>query len=279
MKKFNLTAQVIVFFILVTQQASAVEYLSPRVLGLGGSGRAAPMLNDAIYLNPSYASFAPVYSISGGYTWFDQGRNYNISVQDSRTEMFQAGAAFTRREQNSAINLGASKSVIQQLGFGLGSKILIDDRTNKMTSDFMFSTSYIGAPWVYSSLVIDNIIEGSEATRRNLYRTLYLGFKFIPLKEIQIYLDPLYSPSYSGGNKAGYNVGAEFSLLADFFFRMGKFTDGEVPYLNTRGDGFGLGLGWIGPKINFDYAMHRVTSAHSGAPLTTANSFSLTIFI
>jgi hypothetical protein len=265
--------------ILLATQAQAVEYQSPRTLALGGAGRGAPLLNDAIYLNPSYASFAPVYSVSGGYTWFEQGRNYNISVQDARTELFQAGVAFTKREQNGAINIGASKAVIKQLGIGIGSKILVDDQTNKMTTDMLFSSSFIATDWMYASLIIDNILNTEEGHKRNLYRTMYLGFKFIPTRQIQVFFDPLYSPDYAAGNKAGYNLGVEFGILADFFLRVGKFVDAEVPYLNTRGDGFGYGIGWIGPKLNFDFAVNRVVSSHAGTPMTTAKSFSLTIFI
>ncbi len=254
------------------ENATAVEYHSPRTLGLGGAGRATPLLNDAIYLNPSYASFAPVYSLSGSYTSINpRGRNYHFSIQDSRTDLFQAGVGFTKREGDSAINIGASKLVVDRLGFGIGSKFIINDQTKKMTSDFVFSTSYIGLQWMYSTFVIDNLFA-------NLDRTFYFGFKFIPTQNINIYLDPFYSPKYSGGNKAGYHFGMEFGLLADFFFRIGKYQDGEIPYLNTRGNGFGLSFGWIGPKLNLDYALSRAIQTHRGDTLTTVNSFAMTVF-
>jgi len=275
MMKKLLTTLVIAFSI----PAFAVEYQSPRTLALGGAGRAGPLLNDSIYLNPSYASFTPIYSVSGGYTWFDQGRNYNISVQDARTQLFQAGVAFTRREQNSAINLGASKTIIRRLGVGVGSKFLIDDVTNKMTTDFTFSTSFIATEWLYSSLIVDNLVSNSDARKRNLFRTIYLGMKFVPTKEVEVYLDPFYSPSYPYGKKAGYSLGVEFGLLADFYLRIGKFVNAEVSYLDTRGDGFGYGLGWIGPRMNIDFSIHRMTSGDRGVPFTTSHSLSATIFI
>lgn len=253
--------------------ANAVEYHSPRSLGLGGAGRATPLLNDAIYLNPSYASFVPVYSLSGSYTNLNpRGRNYHLSVQDSRTELFQAGVGFTKREGNSAINIGASKLAVDRLGFGLGSKFIINDQTRKLTSDFIFSTTYLGAfEWLYSTLVIDNLFG-------NLDRTFYLGLKLIPTQNVNIYLDPFYTPQYRGGNKAGYHVGVELGLLADFFFRVGKYQDGEIPYLNTRGNGFGFSVGWIGPKLNVDYALSRAIQTHRGDPFTTVNSFAATVF-
>lgn len=280
MKKLFLAPILLIsgMFLLSAPHALAVEYQSPRTLALGGAGRGGPLLNDSIFLNPAYASFSQTYSISGGYTWFDHLRNYNVSVQDARAELLQAGVSYTKREQNAAFNIGASRMVVQRLGFGLGSKVILDNETNKMTSDFIFSSAFIALPWLYSSLIIDNLLQSSEAKSRNLYRTFFLGLKFNPSKEIEIFVDPLYSPDYVGGNKAGFSAGAELSLLADFYLRFGKFTDGEISYLATRGSGYGFGLGWIGPKINFDYAYTRVTSAHSGLPQSSAHALATTLF-
>src|SRR4051812_16097909 len=107
---------IIVLPVSVSSLSLAIEYQSPRTLGLGGAGRGAPLLTDAIYLNPAYASFIASYSIHAGYPCFAQGRNYNISIQAPRPELFQAGIVFPRREQNAAVNLGASKTVVDRLG-------------------------------------------------------------------------------------------------------------------------------------------------------------------
>jgi len=258
--------------LLVTVAAWSIEYESPRTLGLGGSGRANPLLNDAIYMNPSFGSFNPVYSLSGAYEPFSGGRDYNFSILDSRTELFQAGAGYTVRSVSgdSTLNLGASKS-FQQLGFGIGSKMIFNTQPHTMTTDFTLGTTYIGLAWMYSTVVIDNLLN-------NLTRNFYLGFKFIPTKNVNIYIDPHYSPTYTSGNKLGYNVGVEFGLLADFFFRIGKYENGEIPYLNTRGSGFGLGAGWIGPKLNFDYALSRSLQTDNGVGFTTVNAFSMSVF-
>lgn len=257
---------------LLSFPAHGVEYHSPRTLGLGGAGRATPLLNDAIYLNPSYGSFAPVYSLSGGYQSFRPGgRNYHVSIQDSRTEMFQAGVGFTKREGNSSVNIGASKQLMERLGFGLGSKMIINDQSRKMETDFIFSTSYIGFKWMYNTLVIDNLLN-------HLDRTIYLGFKFIPHSNVNIYLDPLYSPGYSQGKKLGYHLGIEFGLLADFFFRVGKYQDAEIPYLQTRGNGFGIGMGWLAPKLSLDYALSRAIQTARGDPMVSNHAFSMTVY-
>jgi hypothetical protein len=259
------------------RSASGVEYQSPRTLGLGGAGRAAPLLNDAIYLNPSHASFTPIYSLYTGYNRFDGGRNYNVSVLDSRTELFQAGLGYTVREGDAVVNVGASKQVLERFGVGLGSKLLIGRNGANRISELTFSTSFIALPWMYTSLIIDNLIEDQARLRRSLYRTAYLAFKFIPARKVEFFVDPLYSPSYTQGKKAGYSAGMELGMLEDFYLRLGRFVDGEVAHLGTRGTGYGFGLGWIGPKLNVEYGMSRTLSVHQGSP-GTAHSGAMTVF-
>jgi hypothetical protein len=278
MMKNLMTPLVIFLGIGLSTAAFAVEYQSPRTLALGGAGRGAPLLTDAIYLNPSYSSFVTSYSLAGSYLWFDQGRNYNLSVQDSRTELFQAGMGYTKREGSRAINIGASKNVVNRLGVGIGTKFVLDDVTNDTSSSMSISTSFIATEWMYASLIIDNLFESDSGKAKGLYRDFYLGFKFIPTREVQVYLDPVYSPSYPYGNKAGFSAGIELALMSDFYLRTGKFVDAEVAYLNTRGDGWGVGLGWLGPKVDFEFALHRVTSNHLGTGYHCAHTASMTIF-
>lgn len=274
MMKKLLTTLVICF----NTTSFAIEFQSPRTLGLGGAGRGAPLLTDAIYLNPSYSSFVTSYSLAGAYLWFDQGRNYNFSVQDSRTEMFQAGLGYTKREGSTAINVGASKNVVDRLGVGIGTKFVIDDTTKDTSTNFLISSSFIATQWMYAALIIDNLFESDSSKAKGLYRNFYLGFKFIPTKEVQVYVDPVFSPSYPYGNKAGFSAGVEFALMADFYLRTGRFVDAEIAYMNTRGDGWGVGVGWLGPKVNFEFALHRATSNHLGTGYHSAHTASMTIF-
>jgi hypothetical protein len=278
MKKSCRKAALGILVFLMNSTALAVEFQSARTQALGGAGRGGPWLTDSIYLNPSFGSYQPIYALTSAYTSYQGGRNYNISVQDSRAEFLQAGAGFTKREQNSAVNFGASRVFAKTLGIGLGSKILIDHPSDKMTSDFILSTSYIALPWAYASLVVDNLLQGSEQKARNLYRTAYLGLKMIPTKKVEFFVDPFFSPDYAKGKKAGYQAGAELGVMNDFFLRFGKYQDAEVPHLNDRGSGFSYGFGWVGPKLSLDYSTQRTLSTHSGGGINTAHTGSLSVF-
>ncbi len=278
MKKTSLLLAAYLAVFVAFSGAGAVEFQSPRTLALGGAGRAGPWLTDSIYLNPSFASYTPRYVLSGAYTGFGTGRNYNVSVQDSRAEVVQAGVGYTKREQNASVNLGASKAFFKKLGVGLGSKFIFDNETGTMTPDFSLSGSYIALPWMYASLIIDNLVAGQDQVARKLHRTFHPSFKFIPTKQIGIFFDPFYSPAYSDGKKSGYSVGIEAGILNDFYLRVGKFQDADITHLNTRGSGFGYGLAWVGPRLSAEYGVSRALSTHSGAGFTTAHSGSVIIY-
>jgi hypothetical protein len=278
MKKTHRIGTLFLLFFLMISGANAVEFQSPRTLGLGGAGRAAPWLTDAIYLNPSFASFSPIYTLSGTFTGFDQGRNYNFSVQDSRTELLQAGVGFTKREENAAVNIGASRAFAKKWGVGLGSKILLDQPSNRMTADFNVSGSVLATEWLNMSLIVDNLIANADQRSRNLHRTLYAATRLIAARKIQLYFDPFFSPDYPGGSKGGFTAGAEIGMLEDLYLRIGRSVDAEIAHLNTRGSGYGIGVGWVGPKISLEGAIHKTLSAHGGRPTGTAQSAAVQIY-
>ncbi|NDD93273.1 hypothetical protein EBZ37_14480 [bacterium] len=278
MKKATLLLVPLIAFFSMISNSNAVEFQSPRTLGLAGSGRAAPWLSDAIYLNPSFASFSPIYTLSGAFTGFDQGRNYNVSIQDSRTESLQAGVGFTKREQNVSLNIGASREFQKKWGIGLGSKIILDQPSNRMTSDFIISGTLLAMQWLNVAIIVDNVIAGAPQTNRNLHRTFFSSVRLNAARKVDFYFDPFFSPSYGGGNKGGFSVGTEIGMLEDLYLRLGRSVDAEIPHLNTRGSGYGVGIAWVGPKISLEAAMNRTLTAHTAGVTGTAHSGAVHIF-
>lgn len=258
--------------------ASAADFWSPRTAALGGAGRAGPLLNDAIYLNPSFISLLPTYSISLNYAPFStgggstQGHILNLGIQDGRTELFQAGVGFTSRRDARFIHVGASKRIGDPWGVGIGSKfVLSDGRVNSLTADLTAATTFIAAPWLHLVGVIDNLLESSNGQLRGLYREFALGTK-VNFKGIaMLYVDPHYTPSLPS-DQFGISAGAEFTMFQDLFARVGLFRKTAMPYLGgTRGDGWGAGFGWIAPRLSLDYGYSKSTdpsgtfSHHLGA--------------
>ncbi len=263
----------------------ASDFQSPRTAGLGGAGHAGPLLNDAIYLNPSFTSFNPYRGFSGNYLSYGsegvnsagqsttRGMNYNFSILDgSQDSLFQAGVGFTKRGDASMVHVGASKSVINRLGFGLGTKIILPAGTNNRLFDGTLSVSGLATQWFQTTLMVDNLLEANAA--HGFYREFTLGTKFNILSIVSIYFDPHWVPTLPGGQDWGYEMALEFTVLSDFYLRMGSFKNSMIPFEAARGNGYGLGLGWLGPKLSIDYGLTRAQSPFA----LLAHQIGMTIF-
>jgi hypothetical protein len=260
----------------------AEDFRSPRTQALGGAGHAAPLLNDAIYLNPSFASFLPTYSISANGDWYDynndaySGRLWNASIQDGRSEAFQAGIGYSHFEQGTLVSLGATTAATKQLGFGLGSKVYFPMGGGDRVGDLTFSTEFVAKSWLQASFIADNLIQSSTAEANNFYREFTIGTKFTVMDMLYFYFDPHLAPDApsTNGSHFGHESAAELQVFQDVFIRGGFYKNSKIPSLQTRGDGYGIGAGWVGPKLSLDYAYSHVTG-----PITdTENTIGATIY-
>ncbi len=279
LKLVNIANIFYLFFVFTSMilEVRAADYHSARTESLGGAGHGGPVLSDSIYLNPSFASLTRIHSLGIGYLPYSgdvSGHLLNLSVLDGTPEsLFQAGIGYTRREDVSLIHIGASKSIFNRLSVGLGSKFIFPNGTGDRITDGTFSATGILAHWIQSSFIIDNLFQ--SATAYGFYREYTLGTKLNIMGIIQIYFDPNWTPTLPTHQAPwGYQIGSEFTIFSDLFLRLGSYTNSNIPYLNQRGNGYGIGAGWIGPRLTVDYSFSRVTY-----PLSTyANNFNLTIF-
>jgi hypothetical protein len=263
---------------LASSESWAVDYHSPRTSALGGAGRAGPLLNDAIHLNPSFAAFLKE-RVSAGFNYINYGptpssegqdgvgelpagRSYQVSLQDGRSPFFEAGLAYTRIGSGSMIHFGASRSFIERTGFGIGAKFIRESNESPVISDASLSATGILAPGVQSALVIDNLVQNQLSKNAGLYREIALGTKINIMQIVLLYVDPHYTPELPAtlGQKLGYAAGAEFVIFRDLFFRTGLYRSSKQPILNTRGDGWGIGGGWLSPKISFDVGFSQTVT-------------------
>jgi len=266
--------------------ANAADYHSPRTTALAGSGHAAPLLTDALYLNPSFVSFLKTYGISASYLWQRgmnesyKGRYYNLSIQDGRTELFQAGLGLTVKDEGILVSVGASKSFVERFGVGMGSKFLFTDGfgSELAVSDFSLSTSFVAMPWLQFALILDNVMEVADGLRFGYYRELTLGAKINVMQVFLIYADPHWTPELPVGENLGYNLGLEFPVMSDLFLRGGHFYNAKIPSLNRYGTGIGLGLGWTAPRLSIDYAFQRIFQTNDGIVPASVHTFGATIY-
>lgn len=281
---------IFVTILLGSVPALGSDFHSPRTVALGGAGHAGPLLNDAIYLNPSFTSFLPSYSVSLNYQRFggpaiDQGagqsRDYygrimNFSIQDGRSEFFQAGASYTRREDGTFVHLGGSKAFFQRWGVGVSGKFLFsNDGYDFRGADSTFSTSLLATSWFQVVAILDNALETKRGKDEfDLYRELTVGTKLNIQRIMLVYLDPHWTPSLPGDKAYGYEAGLEVAPFRDLFFRVGTFRNSTIPFEGGRGRGYGFGVGWLAPRISFDYGLMRSIAPHHA----TAHTFGTTIY-
>ena len=257
----------------------ASDFHSARTTALGGAGHANPLLSDAIYLNPSYASFIQTHSLSANYQKYQTaespGRIYNVSVLDgAQDSLFQAGLGFTQREDSALIHLVTSKNITSHFGIGAGTKIFLPNSDpNHRFTDISFAMTAIFSDWFQAALIGDNLLETGKSL--NLYREFTLGTKINIKSILLIYIDPHWTPNHPiQENALGYEAGIEIPFLTDFFIRAGRFKNSLIPFQNQRASGFGLGAGWLGPKLSIDYGFSRVLEN----TLASAHELGLTIY-
>ncbi len=274
------------FCVFLSAVAGAADFHSPRTAALGGAGHASPLLNDALYLNPSYASFLPTYGIgvhymNGNFGGTQKTRSLNASIQDGRSELFQAGVGMTLRDDGKLINLGASKALGKEFALGLGGKLVLpnNDRGGsgtKMLSDVNFSASYIATEWLSLSVTGDNLIQSEQVRARGMLREITLGSKFNVEGIFLVYADPhltMEQPKTKYSDLPyGYQFGLEFPLLSDLFLRFGRFANSYVPFFQSphwdavhHGSGYGFGAGWLAPKVSIDYGLERMILPQSAS--------------
>jgi len=265
------------FFCMTTAFAS--DFQSPRTLALGGAGHAGPSLNDSIYLNPSNTSFQETYGISiSDLRFTNNGRNLNISIQDGRSTLFQAGVGYTRKNNLNILTVGASKSVLDQFGLGLSGKFLYpttpESQKSETVRSSMLSMTFAPSRSFQFAAIIDNLFESDAGKKYNLYREFILGSKLNLENILTLYFDPHWTPSLRQ-QVYGYELGAEIGVLKDFFLRVGKFKNSAIPHQSgIRGQGYSLGAGWLAPKLSVDFAM-----SHDIEPLAeTVQTFGATVF-
>ncbi len=264
--------------------ALASDFQSPRTAALGGAGHAAPLLNDGIYLNPSYSSFLPTYSFATPYSPFSgpaygattdfHGRMYNLSILDGRAELFQAGAGYTVRQDGAFLHFGASKSLLKTLGVGLGAKFFMSpDHSN--TQDGTLSVSFVATPWFQTALIIDNLAQTQTGKNHGLYREIILGTKFNLQGKLMAYFDPHFIPDLPNAGVFGHELGLEVSVFQDLYARFGNFRNANVPAEALNGNGWTLGMGWVAPRISFDYGYQHVVDPHSAG----VHTFGATLYL
>lgn len=257
----------------------ASDYTSPRAASLGGAGHAAPILNDALYMNPAMIALLPAYSISlshesakGPDDTEPKALVQNASIQDGTNPFFAAGVGYTRLTYGQTAHVGVASRFLQSVGVGMGGKFFWGSDSRDAAQDTMLSTVASPIPWLQGSVIVDNLFESSKIKAWNRYREFTAGLKADFQKIMMVYIDPHFTPG-KPGESFGYQAGIELPIMSDLFVRAGLNRNSFQPALGIYGRGHGFGLGWALPRFSVDVALTRTME-----PVRTNNIlFSFTV--
>ena len=218
----------------------------------------------------NYLSFRgdPYDSSQGPSDYY--GRNVNVFLFDGTADsLFQAGVGYTSRDDAALLHLGASKVILKKWGIGLAGKVLFPrESPGERIVNGSLSFSHIPFTWLQVAFIADNLFSSTIGKQHGFNREYIFGTKVGYKNVIYIYADPhMWSEAPVGQGKWGYELGAEFPFFSDFFLRGGIFKNANIPFQAQRGvlvgDGYGVGVGWLAPKLSLNYGYSRVRQSIS----------------
>ncbi len=282
-KPFFSVKAVFFFILLFSSNKTFADFQTTTTLSLGGAGHASPLLTDAIYVNPAFLATTP---ITAGSVSYQKSQAYDFSapqiavLDGSQDALFQAGIAGARMSFADTVHIAAAKKLGKKISAGIGSKLyFMKVPTFSRQLDFYASVAFSPNKYLLFSAMLDNIRQSIPGL--DLQRTLVLGSKICIGDNFALYADPqinLASEDHKHFTEAfkkswlsglgkfsselvtGYAVAAEIVTFGDVLLRGGLFRNTYQATLQEHASGWGIGAGWIGPRIALHLASHYITN-------------------
>ncbi len=248
----------------------------PRTLALSGNMTARVNLNESIYYNPASSAHSRCTSIDAGAAWNNipsiDGRvdSYFANALDTEGGIFGGGLGYARRSITSGGSEWELRGIINKLllsnklALGIGISYLSynhqGQKGNNVNTDF--GLLWLLAPKSIIGVTAYNLL----GDKHNLEtRALAFGFRQTFWDFFSVDLD------FEHRFKKKTTFGGALELL----YRNGlMLTLSGKRNQNLKNTSWGMGLGYVGPKISFIYGtMNAIT-----APFSFAHSASLRVF-
>lgn len=248
----------------------------PRTLALSGNMTARINLNESIYYNPASSAHSRCTSIDGGIAWNRipdmNGRvdTYFVNAIDTDGGLFGGGLGYAKRSITSGGSEWEFKGIINRLMFdnklalGFGVSYLNYNHIVQKDSNFNldFGLLWLVGPKSIIGATAYNLIGDSNNIKT---RSLAFGFRHTMWDFFSVDLD------FEHRFKKKTTFGGALELL---------YTNGLMITLsgkrnqNLKNEYWGMGLGYVGPKISLVYGtMNAIT-----APYSFFHSASLRVF-
>lgn len=250
--------------------ARPLNYETTRLKSTGGAGAASFLMNEATVSNPAPLAFFVNSSFylekySAEQTNLDgstENDNYAIIASDSSKNLKGSIAyiksnidSYDNRQMNAA--LASPIGQRSSLGFSYQDiKRSFDYKDDKIEQNYkMVNVGLFHA--INKSLTLGFVAVDPMKKQITQSRGL-MGLQYQFLDYFVLMADVGANYNRSSSDNSIYKLGAQIRIFNDFFLRVGKYSDDA---LSEEGTGFGLG--WVGPKLVFEFAIKKTELAEN----------------
>jgi hypothetical protein len=249
----------------------------PRALGLSGSMVSRINLNESLYFNPASSAHSRCFSAEAGYAW-----NYSSQVADRRmdtyyanavdtdTGLFGGGAGYYKRKLKGGGAEWEARGILNKtligdkFGLGFGFSYLSYTYFNQSSNNFNVDVGllYLLGKKTILGATAFNLLGDDNNVRT---RSIDIGAR-------QTFWD-FFSVSVDFEHR--FNKKINISGALEMLYRNGimvTVSGRRNEYL--KNNYWGLGLGYIAPKVSIIYGTMNATSY----PFNFMHSFSLRVF-
>ena len=249
----------------------------PRSLGLCGSMVARINLNESLYFNPASAAHSKSFSTEAGYAWNYSSQlsdrrmdTYYINAIDTDTDLFGGGAGYYKRKLKGGagyeweVRGSINKLISKRLAFGLGVSHLSYTYFNQKSTNFNLDLGLLyllGQKTILGATAFNLLGDDSNVRNRSIdmgVRQTFWDFFAVTLDMEHRFYKKI---NVSGALELLYRNG----MLVTISTRREQY---------TRTNFWGLGLGYVAPKISFIYGTMNAINY----PFNFMHSFSLRVF-
>lgn len=246
---------------------------SPLVQGLSGAGRSG-IPREGVFTNP--ASVALLTSSSSYFIYTKPkiadfnagGRATSIGAYDGENPVIKGGLGYSSvarartssgvqvYEDRSEIRFSAGRMVSGGIAGGLAARY-VTKREGESETKFLQGDLGMIFPLfadMRAGITYENLAEKENEAPPSMAG----GVQYTLGSGVQVFADGARHLKGPAKGKNSWSLAAEFSLVADFILRGGRFQDGY-----GAKKGWSMGLSWIGPRASFDYAMRKTSETHS----------------
>jgi hypothetical protein len=247
--------------------------------GMGGTGRAAVVSNESLYLNPAtIALMEGFYSGASYQTGFlrqDISRNtYSITMTDATEGIMLPGSFGYRKHsinnqgerlEENEFKVGLGYRITDRLSLGVGgthlrAKNQVGEKFNQTNMDVGILVG-LQPNWGLS-FTGENIIKDNENRPLALNRLsrAALGTQYIMQRMITLRYETLMPLYQEGPSFLGHRFGLGLGMKGAFGLNAGYSVD------DSLGQNWGsVGISWKGPRLKVAYSYQQETRADLGA--------------